>query len=184
MYPRPFTRRKDGAMGKAMKVKIKEMYERGDKTELSLDAPVASMVITNDADEYLYEFYILKSDYETMQRREREYKEDKKRKEKAGERDDLLIGYLAELEHERWCKWSQEIANEENISEVRRRRWESFWIPYGYLSDETKEMDRKLAQRTLKTVRDNEDFWMKKDAKDKRKEEEKGKFRKFGRKIQ
>jgi hypothetical protein len=154
-----------------MKVKIKEMYKRGDKTELPSDVPVASMVITNDTDEYLYEFFITKSNYDDIKRRERKYEEAKEMKEKAAKREDLLIEYLAEIEHEQWCKWSRELAKKEPISETRRARWESFWIPYGLLSDETKEEDRKWARKVLKTVRVNEDFWMKKDTKDKQNRE-------------
>jgi hypothetical protein len=150
-----------------MKVKVKEFYEEGDGDGLSSIAPVASIVITDDSDEYLYETYITKAELEDMKRREREYKEAKERKENSAKRGELLIEYLAELEHKQWCAWSREMVKTEDISSARRTRWESLWIPYGMLSEETKEYDRKWARETLRTVRDNEDFWMKKDARDK-----------------
>lgn len=63
-----------------------------------------------------------------------------------------LIEKLAELEHEQWIKWSQTIAEKENISEERLERWKKFWVPYSELDEETKEHDRVWARKVIEKV--------------------------------
>ena len=147
-----------------MKVKMTEFYEREEVEKLGEVTPIASICITNDFSDPVYKFVITKACWETMKRRERR-DEEKEEKEK---RETLLIEYLASLEHDLWCEWSKEIVKTEHISHTRSKCWESFWIPYGLLSEEIKEHDRKWARKVLKTVRDNEAFWRKNDVEAKR----------------
>jgi hypothetical protein len=151
-----------------MKVKIKDFYEREEIEDLPQITPIASVILTNDFGDFIYEFFITKSCSEAMEMREREYRKQREEKEKTEKREALLIECLAELEHEQWWEWSREIVKKEPISLTRRSRWESFWIPYGLLSEETKEHDRKWARKVLKAVRDNEAFWREKDIRDKK----------------
>ena len=58
-----------------------------------------------------------------------------------------LLERLAELEHEQWSAWSRAIAAE--VSEERRRRWQSWWVPYDQLPEEIKEDDRVWARKVL-----------------------------------
>jgi len=54
---------------------------------------------------------------------------------------------LDALAHRLWTHWSQHIAEEEDISEERLQRWRDLWIPYGELSQEAKDTDRRLVER-------------------------------------
>jgi len=54
---------------------------------------------------------------------------------------------LAALAHRLWTHWSQHIAEEEDISEERLRRWDQLWVPYGDLPDDAKETDRQLVEQ-------------------------------------
>ncbi|MDS0284696.1 hypothetical protein [Haloarcula onubensis] len=54
---------------------------------------------------------------------------------------------LDALAHRLWTHWSQHIAEEEDISEERLQRWQDLWIPYGELSEDAKETDRRLVER-------------------------------------
>jgi hypothetical protein len=58
-----------------------------------------------------------------------------------------MLERLAELEHEQWVFWSQSVAAE--VSEERRKRWQSLWVPYRELPEEAKEQDRVWARKTL-----------------------------------
>ena len=72
-------------------------------------------------------------------------------KEKEGE-PDILIEGLAELEHKQWVHWSKVVAQQENISKERLKRWKELWIPYNELTEEMKEEDRKWARKVLKVL--------------------------------
>jgi len=71
---------------------------------------------------------------------------------------DELVETLAELEHEQWCYWTQNLADREDLPAHLIERWEDNWIPYGELDDETKEHDRKWARQAVSIVNsDGED---------------------------
>lgn len=63
-----------------------------------------------------------------------------------------IIEELAELEHEQWIEFSQEIARTETISEERLKRWKQQWKPYNKLTEAEKEPDRKYARKILKII--------------------------------
>lgn len=63
-----------------------------------------------------------------------------------------LVERLADLEHEQWMYWSKSIAEKQNISEEKLQSWRKLWIPYGDLSEEDKEHDRKWARKALGIV--------------------------------
>jgi len=63
-----------------------------------------------------------------------------------------LIEKLADLEHEQWISWSQQIAKTENISPERLARWKTLWKPYSELSEEQKTSDRKWALKAFKLL--------------------------------
>jgi hypothetical protein len=54
---------------------------------------------------------------------------------------------LAALAHRLWTYWSQNLAEEEEISEERLERWEDLWIPYEELPEAIKDVDRELVER-------------------------------------
>jgi hypothetical protein len=56
---------------------------------------------------------------------------------------------LAELEHEQWVKWSQNLNNVEKLSPERIERWQKLWIPYSKLTEAEKDQDREWADKVL-----------------------------------
>ena len=74
-----------------------------------------------------------------------------------------LIEALAEIEHEQWVSWAQDILATENVNTTRAERWKKLFIPYANLSEADKELDRKWARKVLsitqrekKNARNNE----------------------------
>lgn len=65
-------------------------------------------------------------------------------------RPDPLLERIAELEHQQWMEWSQEVADE--VSHERRERWARYWVPYADLPEDIKELDRAWARRVLAEV--------------------------------
>lgn len=77
-----------------------------------------------------------------------------------------LTEKLAELEHEQWRKWSNELAKE--IAEylnwlpedmrielsARLTRWNSLWVPYDELTEKAKEQDRVWARKVLQVFKE------------------------------
>ena len=63
----------------------------------------------------------------------------------------LDLERLAALEHEQWNYWTQAVAPE--VSEERRTRWESYWVPYEQLTEEVKEYDRVWARKVREEER-------------------------------
>lgn len=61
--------------------------------------------------------------------------------------DKDLIELLQELEHEQWMAWQKSLMKSENISDDRRKRWESYMIPYNELDDDVKEFDREWQKK-------------------------------------
>jgi hypothetical protein len=59
---------------------------------------------------------------------------------------------LAELEHNQWMAWSQDIAKTENITPARLERWQKLWLPYDTLTEAQKDQDREWADRVLEIV--------------------------------
>jgi len=72
-----------------------------------------------------------------------------------------LIDGVAEIIHEAWMKWTQEIAPFVN-DQARGQRWAMYWIPYEQLNLSVKDQDRRWAKRMLNKLSDVErDFSMK-----------------------
>ena len=69
-------------------------------------------------------------------------------------RESLLVEVLAELEHEQWMEWSKAVCIDEDISEGRRCRWMSYWVPYEDLDDNVKEQDRVYARKIINKLKD------------------------------
>ena len=68
-----------------------------------------------------------------------------------------LLEELAALEHRQWMHWSQHVAENNDIPDDLREKWEQNWVPYDELDDETKESDRKWARKALKTIGEQAD---------------------------
>lgn len=64
-----------------------------------------------------------------------------------------LLEALAELEHEQWLKWSMELADLEDLSAPRKKRWLECWKPYSELTEEQKYFDRIWAEQVLWIVK-------------------------------
>lgn len=54
-----------------------------------------------------------------------------------------LIERLSMVEHNQWISWSKAVASE--VSEERRKRWESYWVEYEKLPESIKGSDRLWA---------------------------------------
>lgn len=63
-----------------------------------------------------------------------------------------LIEKLAEIEHQQWVEWSQQLARTEKVSVNRIARWKTLWIPYAELSEENKALDRVWAMKVLRLI--------------------------------
>lgn len=61
-----------------------------------------------------------------------------------------FLEILAELEHNQWVHWTQNIVNFEKISEDTQDKWAGLWRPYDNLKEEDKEKDRKFARLVIK----------------------------------
>lgn len=61
---------------------------------------------------------------------------------------------LANLEHEQWCSWSQDIAKNEAISELRLERWKKQWVAYSDLEEHVKDHDRVWADKVIAIVKE------------------------------
>lgn len=57
--------------------------------------------------------------------------------------DSQLIERLSMVEHNQWISWSKSVASE--VSEERRKRWESYWVEYEKLPESIKGSDRLWA---------------------------------------
>ena len=60
---------------------------------------------------------------------------------------------LAELEHEQWVKWSQQVAKTEVISKERLARWSKLWRPYAVLTEAEKDQDREYADKVIQSLK-------------------------------
>ena len=60
-----------------------------------------------------------------------------------------LVEKLADLEHEQWMKWSDDISKKEKLTEERYWRWRRLWVPYEELTEEQKDQDRVWARKVL-----------------------------------
>lgn len=56
---------------------------------------------------------------------------------------------LAELEHRQWMHWSQHVAENNDIPDSLHEKWNGNWEPYDALDEETKDHDRKWADKVL-----------------------------------
>ena len=64
---------------------------------------------------------------------------------------------LAELEHEQWCAWAEDILQQEpGLSDERRDRWNRLIaLDWEDLSDDDKRLDYEIADRVLRELRDD-----------------------------
>lgn len=67
-----------------------------------------------------------------------------------------LLEELAALEHRQWIYWSKHVAENNDIPDDLREKWERSWIPYEELDEETKEHDRKWARKALEVIDDGQ----------------------------
>lgn len=80
--------------------------------------------------------------------------------------DEDLREQLAELEHEQWVKWSQNLMSQllddvdpndsfavRNNVLKKHQRWLALWKPYDELSEEDKDKDRIWADKVLKIIK-------------------------------
>lgn len=64
-----------------------------------------------------------------------------------------LLERLAELEHQQWWKWAENLMHTEtHISNERIERWKGSMIPYSQLTEENKEHDRIWARKVLEIL--------------------------------
>jgi hypothetical protein len=61
-----------------------------------------------------------------------------------------LLEKLAAIEHEQWKEWSESVAPE--VSEERKARWETYWVPYDQLDEKTKDLDREWAMEVMEVI--------------------------------
>ena len=63
---------------------------------------------------------------------------------------ELVREGIAKIFHDAWEDWSKTIAKEENISEKRIKRWQTFWdIDYCYIQEKDRKEDYEYADRVL-----------------------------------
>ena len=65
-------------------------------------------------------------------------------------RREEIIEMLAELEHDQWIHWANNISSE--VSNERYDRWQTYLIPYADLPEEIKEEDRRWAKAAFNIV--------------------------------
>ena len=72
-----------------------------------------------------------------------------------------MVEKLSKYVHEEmWIKWAKTIADQENLSSDRIRRWENLYVPYEELSEEMKELDRKFAREILQVLSDSSNSYL------------------------
>jgi hypothetical protein len=70
-----------------------------------------------------------------------------------------MVEVLAEEIHNMWCKWTKKLMKEEKLSAKRLARWKKeCHIPYDKLSEPMKDLDRKIAKRILRVIREARKF--------------------------
>lgn len=62
-----------------------------------------------------------------------------------------IVEAFAAIAHEQWSHWSKAVSEE--VAPERRARWETCWVPYEQLPEETKEFDRIWARKYLELLR-------------------------------
>lgn len=66
---------------------------------------------------------------------------------RCGYTDDLLVEYIAELEHQQWIYWAK--ANMRFVSETKQKMWEENFKSYNELPEDIKEKDRFHARKMI-----------------------------------
>ncbi len=67
---------------------------------------------------------------------------------------DPVLEILASIEHDQWTAWAKTLLEKEpGISEERKRRWPTLFIPYEQLSEVDKEHDRVWARKVLAVLK-------------------------------
>ncbi len=72
------------------------------------------------------------------------------------EEDSDLLEKLSALEHDQWVDWAKAILKSEDISSDRAERWQTLFIPYEDLSEESKEQDREWGRKVLDIIKENQ----------------------------
>lgn len=66
---------------------------------------------------------------------------------------ELIKESIAEVFHDAWCKWSQELNLLEDLSPKRVDRWKTFWrTPYCQIPTEEKIPEFELAERVMRRL--------------------------------
>ena len=65
---------------------------------------------------------------------------------------DAQVEALADLIHEQWMEWAQNLMDKEDLSPDRVERWKGYMVPYSELTEEVKEEDRKWARKYMKRL--------------------------------
>jgi len=68
-----------------------------------------------------------------------------------------VLEELSDLEHRQWMHWSKYVAENHDIPEELREKWEKNWKPYSDLSEDMKEKDRKWAKKALAVFKETSD---------------------------
>lgn len=63
-----------------------------------------------------------------------------------------LIERLAALEHDQWMTWAKVVLKE--VKPERQARWNDFFVPYEFLSEKDKEMDRVWARKVIMVIKE------------------------------
>lgn len=61
--------------------------------------------------------------------------------------DGEFIEKLSSIEHEQWMTWAKSIYQE--VSDERKKRWDSYFVPYEQLEEPVKAHDRIWAEKVL-----------------------------------
>lgn len=65
-----------------------------------------------------------------------------------------MIETLSEEVHKMWMKWAMDLMKTERFSSRRIKRWNKCFVPYAKLSNRMKELDRKIARKFIKIVKE------------------------------
>ena len=86
---------------------------------------------------------------EQEERKKNEFNSKKERVEENLKFYNEKLEKVSEILHNSWQTWAEEIINSENISEERKKRWESRFVGYEKLPEFSKDKDRKFAEDIL-----------------------------------
>ena len=64
-------------------------------------------------------------------------------------KNSVLLEKLAEAEHIQWMAWSKSVCKKFGAPDALQSAWKKNWISYSKLPEETKELDRIWARRSM-----------------------------------